>query len=237
MSAPLVSIIIPSLRPDELEACLSSIDRFTKDLDYETLVITTFGIKDHPNTIRVIEDKLEGTYKAVSLGYNIAKGEYVVHIPDDARATPFWLDNMLDFMVPHNGETFEGSFRYYDSNGEGHQHGYYGIHFAAFICIRKDVADRIGGLMDCSYRSFFGDPDLGLRVWHNGGQVLTCHNAWIERQDCLDDKRTHSRNLYFAHDQKVFIDRWHKIYSDGIPFNGSYPIGHPLDPYHNKLLY
>ena len=237
MFKPLVSIIIPSVRPDELEACLNSIDKFTEGFDYEVLAITTFKIKNHPNTIRVIEDKLEGTYRAVALGYTIARGEYIVHIPDDSRATPYWLDNMLDFMQPHNKEIFEGSFRYYDKLGEGHQHGYYGKHFAAFICIRKDVADHIGGLMDLSYRSFYGDPDLGLRVWHNGGQVKTCYNAWLWRQDCLDDNRTYSRSLYFSLDEKVFIDRWHLIYSNGIPFGGSYPIGYSGDPYHSKLVW
>ena len=230
----LVSIIIPSIRPQEIEACLSSIDEYTEGFDYEVLVTAAFEIKKHLNTTRIVETEPEGTYRAVAQAYEYALGEYIVHIPDDARATPFWLSNMLDFMRPHDREVFEGSFRYYDKNGEGHQHGYYGKRFAAFICIRRDVADHIGGLMDTSYRSFYGDPDLGLRVWKGGGQVKTCYNAWLQREDCLDDKRVYSRSLYFSHDEKVFVDRWHKIYGNGIPFNGSYPVGHILDPYHNK---
>lgn len=237
MSKPAVSIVIPSVRPVELETCLSSIDIYTSDIDYEVLVTTAFEIEKHKNTIRIKEDKLEGTYCAVSKAYEHVKGTYIVHIPDDARATQNWLANMLIFMKPHDKEIFEGSFRYYDNNGEGDQHGYFGKHFAAFICIRKEVADQIGGLMDLSYRSFYGDPDLSMRVWNNGGKVLTCHNAWLQREDCLDSNHIHSHNMYFSIDERTFIKRWYSIYGGGIPFHGSCPLGHPLDPYHNKLMY
>lgn len=213
MDKPLVSIILASIRPHQLARCLASIERYTGDVDYEVVVISPFDIERHPNVTHVKEAKPKGYYVAVASGYERAKGEYIIHIADDCRATPFWAANMIAFIQPHDDEIFEGSFRHFDVRGERPEQGHYGKLIVPFICIRRDKAERIGGLMDCYYRSFWGDPDLSLRVWHNDGRVETCPNAWVYHHDCDDELYESRYNSYFMRDQEAFIRRWYHIYA------------------------
>lgn len=213
MGRPIVSIILPSLRPFHLAQCLKSIERYTAGIEYDVVVISPFDIKPHPNVVHVKEAGPDGVYKAVLSGYEQAKGEYIIHIPDDSRATPYWAENMVAFMRPHDVEIFEGNFRHFDARGERPEPGIYGKPSAPFLCIRKDKANIIGGLMDCYYKSFWGDHDLSLRVWHNGGKVETCPNAWVYHADCNDEVHESSYNRYFIHDQQSFVRRWHHIYA------------------------
>jgi GT2 family glycosyltransferase len=211
MDKPLISIILATMRPSQLVACLASIHRYTADVNYEVVVISPYQIDAHPNVFHVKEDRPEGMYKAVAMGYEKARGEYLIQIADDSRATPLWVSNMIKFMKPHDGEIFEGNFRHFNVLGERPEPGYYGKLIAPFFCIRKDKADRIGGLMDCYLRSFRGDSDLSLRVWHNGGRVETCPDAWVYYPDYADKVHENSHNKYFELDKEAFIKRWHPL--------------------------
>jgi len=50
---PLVSIILPSLRPSQLAQCLASIERYTVGIDYEVVVVSPFDIEPHSNVVHV----------------------------------------------------------------------------------------------------------------------------------------------------------------------------------------
>lgn len=214
MGKPLVSIVLPSLRPSQLAQCLASIHHYTVGIDYEVVVVSPFDIETHPNVVHVKETRSEGIYRAVARGYERAKGEYIIHIPDDCRATPLWAANIISFMRPHDDEIFEGSFRRFNVKEERAEQGHYGKLIAPFICIRRDKVPLIGGLMDCYYKSFWADPDLSLRVWHNGGRVETCPNAWVYYPDRrVDEVYESSYNSYFTRDQEAFIQRWYHIYA------------------------
>lgn len=227
MGNPVVSVILPSLRLSQLVQCLTSIERYTVDINYEVVVVSPFDIEPRPNVVHVKEPRAEGIYKAVARGYEQAKGEYTIHIPDDSRATPHWAANMIAFMRPHDNKIFEGNFRHFDAEGERPEPGYYRKLFAPFLCIRKDRVDRVGGLMDCYYDSFFGDADLSLRVWYHGGKVETCPNAWVYHADYSDNTHKSSYNRYFVRDREAFIRRWHHIYArpgESKDFYASQPI-------------
>ncbi len=236
MDKPLTSIILPSLRPSQLARCLASIERYTETIDYEVVVISPFDIEPHPNVVHVKETGAEGLYQAVASGYERAKGEYIIHIPDDSRATPLWAANMIAFMRPHDDEIFEGNFRHFDAKGERPEPGIYSRLYAPFFCIRRDKADRIGGLMDCYYKRFWGDPDLSLRVWHNGGRVETCPNTWVYHAECSDEIHESSYKSYFIRDRDAFIQRWHHIYAQpDESFGGSQPVKTIMKPLSSQL--
>lgn len=213
MGMPLISVIVPSLRPSQIVRCLASIERYTGDIDYEVVVVSPFDIQPHPNVVHVKEAKSEGVYKAVSNGFEQAKGEYVICLCDECRATPLWAANMIAFMRPHDDEIFEGSFRQFHAKGEEPEFTIYGKLYAPFSCIRRDKVASIAGLLDCRYKSFCGDPDLSLRVWSSGGRVETCPNAWLYTAESNDD--VHKSNLgdYLIADEEAFLRRWHHIWA------------------------
>ncbi|MDO8568157.1 MAG: radical SAM protein [Dehalococcoidales bacterium] len=231
--APLLSIILPSLRSVQLAQCLDSIKHYTQGIAYEVIVISPLDFGPQPDVVFIKESKAEGIYNAVAAGYERARGEYIIHIPDDVRATPLWAASMISFMRPHDNEIFEGNFRHFGATGERPEPGYYGKLFAPFLCVRRDKVERIGGLMDRAYYSFFGDADLSLRVWHQGGRVATAPDAWIYHADCSDDVHQTSSNSYFSRDREVFILRWHTIFArpdDTMDFYASTPIARPTVP-------
>lgn len=213
MSGPGVSIILPSLRPFQLAQCLASIERYTVDIDYEVVVVSPFDIDPNPNIVHVKEVSREGVCRAVTAGYERARGEYVILMADDSRATPLWVTNMIAFMRPHDDEIFEGRFQHFQATGVVPEFTVYGKLYTGFFCIRRDKVARIGGLFDCYYRGFWADPDLSLRVWHHGGRVETCPNAWVYSADCPDDVHENSYNKYFVRDQEAFFRRWYHIYA------------------------
>lgn len=228
MNEPLYTIMIPSLRPSQLTECLASIECYRESIDYEVIVISPFDIEPHPNVVHMKETESEGSYKALAMGYKQAKGEYITILPDDCRATPSFMTNMVKFMRLHDNKVFEGNFRLFNNNGERPEPGYYHKLIAPFFCIRRDITEQVGGLIDCYYRSFYGDSDLSLRVWHCGGQVQTCPNAWIRHVDYSDEIHRNSYNNYFQHDREAFIKRWHHIYAPpGENFLGSIPVCYP----------
>ncbi len=229
MNNHLVSILIGSIRPRLLNICLESIRRHTSDIDYEVVIVSPFEIEANPKMVH-IKEKPGGYYKAIADGFEATRGNYIIHIADDCRATPKWAANMIAFMKPHDNEIFEGSFRHFDVRGERPEQGHYGKLIAPFICIRKDNALRVGGLIDSSYQRFFGDPDLSLRVWQQHGKVETCPNAWIYHCDFDDDQYVKAYNKYFTKDRETFISRWYHVFGR----QGDTPLGHeqPLGKLH-----
>jgi GT2 family glycosyltransferase len=223
-----LSIIIPTLRREEMRRCLASIEKYTADIRYEVLIIAPFDWPDQSDVVLVREEKPEGVYRAVSRGFEVAAGEYVIHMPDDARATPGWAQNMISFVEAHPG-LVEGNFRHFDVRGERPEPGVYGRLYAPFLCMKRADIRRVGGLMDPHFRSFWGDPDLSLRVWHAGGEVRTCPDAWIYHADHDDTIHKRSLSQYFTADREAFMARWEPIYGvPGVPFRGSVPIAHQL---------
>jgi len=195
---PLCSILIPSLRPERLKGCIESIDKATK-LTYEILT----------------DDEPGGIYKSVKKMLTKAKGDYIVHIPDDVYAVDGWLDNMIKFLDSKDG-LFLGSFKSYSRKwaSEEGENFVNGKRYSTFPVMRRSDIDMLGEFMDTEYSSFYGDVDLGLRVWKAGGEVAVCENAWLETENEEDDMHERSKGLYEKEDRGKFIKRW-----GGIEYN------------------
>lgn len=203
----MVSIIVPSVRPKMMSALKDRIARFTKD--YELIVISPYSID---GVIHVKEDKTDGVYKAVEKGLKVAKGEYILHIPDDIFPSTGWVDNMIDFV----GDRFViGNYRSCTRESCCSEESYYDMPYSWFPFLSRKTLDRLGGvLMDTYYSSFYGDPDLSIRMWQAGGRVETCHKAWIILVGDLDEAKRISLDRYEAKDKEKFIKRWTPVYGE-----------------------
>lgn len=190
------SILIPSLRSERLKECVNAIKENTKER-HEILVNTDIG----------------GTYQAVRKMYKEAKGEYIVHIPDDCTPLKDWLEEPLEMMKRNTG-LYEVAIRSRNEWDIHKEHCYFGKPFAAFICMRKDDIDSVGGLIDERYSSFYGDPDLSMRVWNNGGNVEYTQNPLIHYYDKEDYIKSYNKSLYEEKDKQAFMSKWCPIFGD-----------------------
>lgn len=203
-----LSIIIPSLRRNELECCLESIRLNTTDVDYEVIVVSPFGPwEKHRNVVWVEEKERSGVVSAVISGEKKASGMYITTLSDEARVLRGWAKNMITFLRQQPDVRVIGNFRVVDF-GEQMQFFYYGRLFSIFPFARKSFIDSLGGLFSSEYKAFYADPDLGVRCWESGGQVITCPNAFIQHPYILDNINRENRLLYEEDDKKTFIRRW-----------------------------
>lgn len=212
-----LSIIIPSLRPQNLAKLVESIIANTF-MSYEIIVI---GKKSHYNEedfekwnhkIYYIEDKyLIGTTKAIEQGLEKASGEYIVTLSDDCLVLQNWANNMLNFLEENPKKLLLGNFRVFDKTGELGDIGYYNIPFSMFPFIKKENLEEIGGYFDTEFNAFYSDPDLGLRVEHSGGKTLTCPNAWIYHPYNPDVLHNYNKEQYFKKDEEKFLKKWEHL--------------------------
>ena len=191
----MASILIPSLRPDALEECVKSIVSFTAN--YEILIDSEPG----------------GIYKGINRLFEEAVGEYIVHIPDDCVVMNGWLSAMISFMK--TGVDL-GAFRIklekFEDPPLPH---YFGIKFAPFFCIRKNYAREIGGIFDPRFQSFYGDPDLALRVWRHGGKMAMCNQAKVMSLNRKDQVHKDSFARFESEDKKKFYEKWGHLEHQG----------------------
>lgn len=225
----LVSIIVPSLRPELAEGCINSIHKNAGDLDYEIVVVSPFDVEPHEKVVHVKEKERGGTGKAIATGYKKAEGEYIMHFNDHCRVLTS-LNIMMDFMRPHDKEIFEGRFftidvKTMDAEKQGvliergdyvdHAIRVFGKVFAGFMCMRKDKADEIGGFLDYPYyKAWFLDPDLSLRVWKAGGRMETCNDARVLLlPEPKNDTVVPQNRKYYKEDSEAFHKRWGRDFS------------------------
>lgn len=209
-----LSVIIPSLRAEKIEALAKKFAEYVKD--YELIVISPNEITVE-NVVWIKEEERLGIYKAVERGVKVMKGDFVLHMPDDIEIFPETVDTALKFV--DGKKKFIGGFR---CVGIGNQvfeiGGYYGTIFASCPIFSRDTLKGLDNtLMDTYYSSFYGDPDLSLRLWTRGGTVSICEDAKMLLKGCHDEHKISSLEMYEKEDNKKFIERWSPILGE---YNG-----------------
>lgn len=104
LNSPQISVVVPHLnQPDDLEACLSSLDRqaLTSSL-FEVIVVDNGSaaipdalVRRHPRT-RLLSEKIPGPGPARNAGVLDAAGRIIAFIDADCRAHPDWLKVALE---------------------------------------------------------------------------------------------------------------------------------------------
>ena len=203
-----ISIIVPSLREQQLLKCVESIITTTSGIDYEIIIISPF--RPPVPCVWLKEEKPKGVNYAVERGYRRSKGEWIFVMSDEDRFTDGFLLTLYKFALPHAGKLFIanpvlfGGVTTFDRPSIG----YYGKMFAPFPFIQKESAEKLGGLYDLRYKSFFADPDLSLRCWEAGGEVRRCDKARLYHPHIEDKLHMAAKTANFDKDQKAFAARW-----------------------------
>lgn len=194
---PLLSIIIPSLRKSSLIKLLQSIKKNTS-VNYELLINSEPG----------------GIYRQVNKEFKKAKGEFVVLIPDDIEVLDGW-DAIIEVVDQEPLVVGNFAMAREQINGPGlkvmRPITYYDQECACFPCVRKDITKYLVDFIDPVFNSFYGDIDLSLRAWKEGGRVETAPEAKVFCDNQVDDVTDKSRQAFFDKDEKAFVDRWGKI--------------------------
>jgi GT2 family glycosyltransferase len=212
-----LSIILPSLREDNLSKCLLSIYAGSYT-DYEVIVIGKFDAlfkfgnwwEETKLNIKFIEDdKCIGTTYAIQKGLEEASGEYIVTLSDDARVCPYWDKHMINFLESlQQKKIIVGNFRVFDHTGEMPNIGYYGKQFSMFPIMRRSDIDKLGIYYSTEFNAYYSDPDLGIRINQANGIIATCPIAFIYH--IFNDDTIYAQNKirYWFDDEKKFKTKW-----------------------------
>lgn len=203
-----LSILLPSLRPDAVQRKVEEFLSTNADVDYELVIVSPFDMRGE-RVVHVPETERRGVIHAINEAYRHAKGEYIVLWSDDATPENGCLRHMLD-LVRTKEAPFLASFRRRDTSGkEAEQWAVYGKLYAGWLCASRRTFDLVGGLFEPSFKNYWADPDLSLRVWQKGGKVEVCRDAWIGVEQIDDQVKSENLSSSFDKDTEVFFDRWH----------------------------
>ncbi|MEG0760843.1 glycosyltransferase family 2 protein [Chryseobacterium sp.] len=123
--SPKISIIIVHYNVTHfLKACLFSIEKYAKDIDYEVIVIdnkstdSSWGdlIPQFPKIHFIASEDNDGFAKANNKAIKYAKGEYVLILNPDTELEGFYLNEILNFASSQSDFGCLG-VRMHDANG------------------------------------------------------------------------------------------------------------------------
>jgi len=150
----MLSIVIPTRRPDNLRYCLDAIDRHTRN--YEVVLV----------------DREGGIAEKINEGIRKAKGDHIVLLHDDCEVTSGWADELADvgcFKVGEMGDLFEcwGGFYPGDYCKNPQLHPDY----CFFLCLSKEVAKKVIPFDEKFTKPYYQDVDMGLHLKSKGYKI------------------------------------------------------------------
>lgn len=224
-----ISVVISSLRPDELELTIDSTAMHRGLI--EVVVVSPYPpkvrdfVKHIPVPLPLEGDPIErdrkgepSLSKKINLGLSATEGEYIVFNNDTLHFRPGWALVLLEHMKKNinNERPYLARFHLAENGVTGPCYTIFGMLYANLGCIRKADLEYIGGyLYDERMRTEYVDPDLSLRVWSVGGKVGTCQEVVLDVDPYIRVKKSSPDTLcqsykmtWRASDSAAFFDIW-----------------------------
>jgi hypothetical protein len=207
-----LSIILPSVFPNDVAETIRSFHETTRAVDYEIIVVSPFEV-NLPRVVWVKEETPLGNVPANVEAFRHATGDFILAAADDIIVRPGWDD-----MVLRDFAERERNHKYFSIGL--HQNTrvintVFGIYFPVFPLTRKATLDALGFFVP-DYIAHFGDSDLAMRIWDAGGRCEFSREPLVEHYNLLtrNDGAT-KKGQSLDHDREVFVRRWGGKYGQG----------------------
>lgn len=204
-----LSVLLPTVRPEESQECLKSLHLACQKFDsYEIVVVSDF----HPNwplqnTKWVLNKERKGPIKAICEAESHATGEYLFLLSDEDRTPEDSLfqiyqealeSDQEEILVPWCGSIWH----------------YYGKPFPPFPFIKRELATKLGGLLDPAFGAHYADPDLGMRAHKAGVKIRFLPQIRIEHPNNMQcPVHQHNVDTYFQKDETLFKKKWDGVFA------------------------
>lgn len=211
MTTPLVSILLPTIRPDLFRRRMDEYARL--DLPEPCEVVTVSDRPDldvsstHPRlSVQHFVQSRAGNVPATNLAFERARGRYVIATNDEVEFDAGVIRALLATDAAHGEGILSTTQTPYCSND------YYGVFFANCPFGRRSFFERLNGgarLFDPVYHCFYADPDLSLRAHAVGFPVVKVPDARCTHH-CVPGAEGHAANAnaYYDRDRQTFCTRW-----------------------------
>jgi GT2 family glycosyltransferase len=225
-----LSIVIPTCnRAALLQRAIGSLSS-TLTCRYEIIVVdgaSTDGTqqiiessqKQLGSKFRAIrETKREGFVKATNKGFRASRGRFLTWLNDDARAVGSALQDAMTQLEQAGAESgFVAMFHKWHSpknvayetqmNGSTYQLCHVrGTLYANFCMGLRETYHRLN-YFDERYYFYAADPDLSLKAWHAGYQVIPGFGCCIDHDE-HDDERRSVDSARAVSDNELLFAKW-----------------------------
>ncbi|MEG1847134.1 MAG: glycosyltransferase [Lachnospiraceae bacterium] len=220
MHTPHCSIIILSYNQlSYTKQCLESIRRYTRDIEYEIIIVDNASNAETIQYLDTIEDIIllknpsnMGFAGGCNQGIAIAKGDYILLLNNDTIVTHRWLFNMVTYLeehreidmigpltnatvgkqmiqVPYNDD-LEQMQEFASTIAESDASAWHTLRLVAFcLLLRRSLIDEIG-IFDTGFAiGNYEDDDYNIRALCAGKKAVICRNSFIH----------HFMNVSFTH--------------------------------------
>lgn len=215
MTEPLVSILLPTIRPDLFRLRMAEYANVDWPGPCEIVVVSDRPDLDvsspHPLvTMQHFLQSRQGNVPATNLAFEKSTGRYVFATNDEVELDPQIFKALLS-AGEANGEAgiFSASQTPYCSND------YYGVFFANCPFGLRGFFQQLNGgerLFDSVYSCFYADPDLSLRAHAVGFYVVKVQDAICTHHLVYNaDGHASNRSAYYERDRQTFLHRWEHL--------------------------
>ena len=213
-----VSITLPTLHEKLAELVIDKIYETTENIDYEIVVVSPFEMSG-PNIKWVPETEAKGNCGAHATAWEASEGDIIVPMCDDVFPTPGCFQEMMAFLIEREKIYFPYSCGLHLDMG--HIGTVFCYYYPYFPALSRRTIEKIGGYYLRDYTSHFGDCDIGLRVWDEGGRCELCETAKIYPiEDYFEDRLgiqslVPNVTISLKVGQEFFLEKWRKKYGQG----------------------
>ena len=225
-----LSIVLPTCnRATLLERTLAAIWS-TTSCNYQIIVVDGASTDATPavlseaqadfgDRLRVLrEDARSGFTKATNLGFRAATGRNLLWLNDDARPLPGALDMAVQQMdsSPENVGLLALFHHYAGVRNIAYELAHRGrtyrlLHvrgtlYANFALGRRPTFEQVD-YFDEQFYANAADPDLSLKIWHAGMQVVPAYGCIIDHDEITDDRRAADASRA-AEDNAALFAKW-----------------------------
>lgn len=202
---PQVSVIVPTVRPTEIGACVDAVRKASIGLTLQIIVVSDYvRLLEGPDVLWVMQTTRHGPIAAIALGADHATGEYLFLLSDEDRMDPGAIVT-LHAEAERCRAAGESVILFPDP---GATWSYYGRVFAPWPFVHRDLVAKLGGLLDPVYGAHYADPDLGMRAWTHGVEVRCLKTATMKHDNNACPVSHANRAAHYARDMATFRARW-----------------------------
>lgn len=227
-----LSILLPTLFPELAAVAIRRLEMCTVGVDYEIVVVSPQEVFGR-NVVWVREDSPAGGVAAAVLAFQHATGDFVAVLTDDMRVEPYWAEVVLAQALAGEAKSPGPYLCGISTCGFGLA---FGLCFPFFTFARRETVAAIGGLYRPHlFRSFFADPDLGMRAWDAGGRVEFAKGTFLTGFPRGETPESLGKFKSYDSDVRSFLAQWGRKY--GATFDLSRVRHWQVEIHHEAVQY
>lgn len=200
----MISILIPSIRPINLEQTIARLLAGQENADFEIVTVTDFEVYPLPSKVVSIRSERLGCIDAICKAEARASGEYIIVLSDQSYISDGGLLQMEEYSQRVRNTVIISQHTVPESKLE-----YYGKYFAPYPFVHRSIIQQLGGLFLPIYKSFYADPDFSMRAHEAGIPIHKLNYIDIIRPGGMSySHHKENANNYLEADRETFKQRW-----------------------------